>query len=194
MTDNVSDAFFGSDADKTRDLYLRLVDRGPIGAIAVDLLRAMKASSRAKQYRGRSVRLAYDKKSWAVSELCKSLELLAGDIGIRWGWGKDRTVDQGFDDVIYIDLPGCGQISFHSPTRGSGPDYPDAWDGVRGVGIPRVIRFAHAILETGEPPQPQEKPDEPRQDWSQGKIAAPAAGGSLQHEGSGREEQASFSF
>jgi len=30
--------------------------------------------------------------------------------------------------VVYFELP-QGQVSFHSPTRGSGPDYPGEWDG-----------------------------------------------------------------
>lgn len=175
MPHEVEAAFFGSDADVTRALYLRMLERGPIGAIAVNLLRAMKASSRAKEYRGRDGargpsyrRLAYDKKSWAVSELCSALDVLGTDLGIRWGWGKDHSVYQGHDDVLYISLPGCGQVSFHSPYRGSGPDYPDAWDGQRGRGIPRVIRFAIAVLDTGEPPK-QATEQDADSDWTDGK-------------------------
>jgi hypothetical protein len=192
---DVHDAFHGSDADATRALYLRLIERGPLGDISVNLLRAMKASQRAKLYRGKPGRggpsyraMAYDKKSWALGELCKSLEVLAADLGIRLGWGKDRSVHEGHDDVLYVDLPGAGQVSFHSPYRGAGPDYAGAWDGVRGAGIPRTIRFATAVLATGEPPQPEEQQDVARQDRPEREDAARAAGTAVQHEGGGRQE------
>lgn len=159
MSDDVQTAYDGSDAEATRALYLRLIEYGSIGDVAINLLRASKASARAKVYRGKAGhgqpsyrRQAYDKKSWSIAQLCTALDAHAEVLGIRWGWGEDRTTD-GFSDVLYIDLPGAGQVSFHQPYRGTGPNYPSAWDGARGEGARRIIRFATAVLDTGEPPK-----------------------------------------
>jgi hypothetical protein len=137
--------YAGSDGDATKALYQRLTDRGPLGGIAAGLLRAQKNSARAKVYRGRRYRdVAYDRKQWALGLLTEELERHGDRLGIRWGWGDDpeQSVHRA---VLYVDLP-TGQVSFHSDHRGDGPDYPDQWDGIRGVALDRIIRFAARML------------------------------------------------
>lgn len=56
--------------------------------------------------------------------------------GITWGWGSD-TGSYAATHVLYVDLP-TGQISFHQPARGDGPDYEGTWDGVRDVAEARI--------------------------------------------------------
>lgn len=70
---------------------------------------------------------------------------------IRWGWAPDASVRFGESAswVLYVDLP-HGQVSFHSPTRGRGPDYPGRWDGQRNVGDLRVLRFVEVVLALSE--------------------------------------------
>lgn len=66
-----------------------------------------------------------------MGELCKCLAADAAH-GITWGWKQDPNVlfDHGPAWVLYCDLPGIGQVSFHSPDRcGCGPDYRGEWDG-----------------------------------------------------------------
>ena len=155
--ERVRSIFEGSNANATRELYADLLERGVSGKIAMNTLRAMKASHRAKVYRGgnqrgRYSRLAYDKKSWCIDLLAQDL---AGDgavLNLTWGWGTDlkQPVHQ---DVIYIDLP-TGQISFHTTHRTVGPDYPGEWDGVLGVGPSRVCRWAAKVLERPGPFDP----------------------------------------
>lgn len=136
--------YMGSDGAKTRELYRRLERVGPQGTIAVELLRAQKSSERAKVYRGAYKGKSYDKKQWAMNNLVRVLEVHAADFGITWGWGIDEA--QPFHkQVLYVDLPDCGQVSFHTAERGSGPDYPGQWDGVRNASPGRVCRYAANI-------------------------------------------------
>jgi hypothetical protein len=122
--------FTRSDGALTRRYCATLTQVSPLGGIAAPLFRALKASSRAKAYHGVSKRgvryrdLAYTRKQWALGELCKAL---GADGTMRYGWGIDPAHAM-FRHVLYIETPE-GQVSFHSPERGKGPDFPDPWDG-----------------------------------------------------------------
>ncbi len=111
---NAAEVYAGSDGDLTRQFYERLQTFGPIGFIAVNLFRASKASARAKVYRGKPGRgqpsyrrLAYDRKSWAMDNLCQALQKHADPLGIGWGWKPDPSVPFGDESswVLYVDLP-----------------------------------------------------------------------------------------
>ncbi len=182
----VRDAYHGSDADKTRALFLRLIENGPIGDVAINLFRAMKASSRAKSYRGRSIGLAYQKKDWSLEQLCLALAVHAGDLGIRWGWGRDEKA-VNFENVLYVEVPGAGQVSFHCGRRMDGPDFSGHWDGVQGAGAERVIKFATAVLQgdslnTGEADAARTGTEGAAVDRTQGEQGQPV------------EEQKTFGF
>jgi hypothetical protein len=137
--------FDGSDGDATKALFADLEKRGPIGLIAVNLFRAQKNSGRAKVYRGRRYRdAAYDRKQWAMDNLCAVLAKHACDVGITWGWGADPK--QSFHRfVLYVELP-SGQVSFHTGERGEGPDYSSDWDGVTNASPGRVCSFVAQVL------------------------------------------------
>lgn len=65
--------------------------------------------------------MAYDRKQWSLRNLCDALLTHGATLGITWGWRRDPAVT--FNPwVLYVELP-TGQVSFHSPTRGDGPDY-----------------------------------------------------------------------
>lgn len=148
--DDVYAIYEGSDGDATKALYAHLASLGAAGAIAVELFRAQKASTRAKVYRGgmrgrgsyRS--MAYDRKGWALNNLAVALADSAADIGIVWGWGVDAK-EPVHRHVLYVELP-TGQVSFHSGERYHGPDYPGEWDGVRGASVDRVLRWVRRLL------------------------------------------------
>jgi hypothetical protein len=144
----------GSDGEATKALYEELGRLGPAGLIAVNLFRAHKTSGRAKVYRGGNARgryrnQAYERKSWSLGNLCTVLAQHAEKLGIQWGWGLDPKGGP-HKDVLYIDLPGAGQVSFHSPGRLAGPGYPGQWDGVLGVGEMRIIHWI--VLQLGTDP------------------------------------------
>jgi hypothetical protein len=150
MTDlaDVYRIYQGSDGDATRRRYDELRQQGPAGALAVELFRAQKASERAKVYRG-SVRgqgsyrgMAYDRKQWALDNLCQALTESNGLY--QWGWGIDEK-QEAHKHVLYVDLP-TGQVSFHTGQRGEGPDYGKPWDGMPGQRPDRICRFVARIL------------------------------------------------
>ncbi|MGJ5000550.1 hypothetical protein ACQR10_04450 [Bradyrhizobium sp. HKCCYLRH2060] len=142
----------GSDGDATRMLYRDLERLGPMGVIALNLLRACKCSERAKTYRkGPGYRTeAYRRKDWSIGNLAAAL---AGDVdhGLVWGWGVDGELQARLDPhhhILYVELP-TGQVSFHTGTRHAGPDFAGAWDGARDVAADRICLFAAEVFKHG---------------------------------------------
>lgn len=141
--------FRGSDGDATRALYEKLEQHGPAGAIAVNLLRASKNSSRAKAYRRGGKAAAYESKNWAMGNLCQILTTIgrpgSAAAGVtQWGWKTDAA--QPFHRfVLFVDLS-TGQVSFHSAQRLIGPDYPGEWDGKLNLQHDRIVRHVAGIL------------------------------------------------
>ncbi len=147
------DVFEGSDGELTKAYYRELESWGIIGTIAMNLFRAQKCSTRAKVYRGgrngTSFRQsAYDRKNWSMNNLCDVLISRADECGIEFGWKQDHGT-AGYNWVLYVDLP-TGQVSFHSPSRGRGPDYRRDWDRSGGSEA-RILAFCDSIVLAGEP-------------------------------------------
>lgn len=135
----------GSNGDVTLGLYRHLETLGPIGVIGINLFRAQKSSERAKVYRGGGYRgMAYDRKQWAMDNLCKALIEEGERAAIAWGWGEDPATI-GYPHVLYIDLP-TGQVSFHTAARGPGPSYEKPWDGVTGQSADRILRWIGRLV------------------------------------------------
>lgn len=148
------EVYNGSNGDVTTAYYKQLEERGPLGVIAMNLFRAQKCSSRAKKYRRKAHRGdAYDRKNWSMAQLCTALELYGSskrcaDPVIAYGWKQDAKC-VGFEWVLYVDLP-QGQVSFHSPTRGAGPDYAGDWDGEH-KSAPRILAFCDNVMGVSDP-------------------------------------------
>jgi hypothetical protein len=70
---------------------------------------------------------------------------------LLWGWQIDQAAQGPHRWVLYIDLPGRGQVSFHSAERGEGPDYLSAWDGAIGASAARIQYFAADVIDRLEP-------------------------------------------
>jgi hypothetical protein len=51
-----------------------------------------------------------------------------------------------YSHVLYVDLP-TGQVSFHTAARDDGPAYAGAWDGIKGQGPDRIIRWVARLLD-----------------------------------------------
>lgn len=157
--DDILAVYNGSSAEATRALYARLEAMPPRGPIAMNLMRACKASERAKVYRGRYVRAAYDKKDWSIGELCSAIaRTYAEDVIQSWGWGWDAKA-VNFENVLYIIIPGSGQVSFHTALRRDGPDYPGKWDGAKGTAVLRICRWVEAVLDGRDLPTEEESRD-----------------------------------
>lgn len=141
----VLQVYQGSDGDATTALYRRLEALGPAGAVAMNLFRAQKNSTRAKAYRRRSHKgAAYDRKQWAMGNLVEILQQHAEALGLRWGWKFDPTQEY-HQALLYVDIP-TGQCSFHTAARGGGPDYPGNWDGVRDAVPGRICSWCARLL------------------------------------------------
>lgn len=153
-TMNAIEVYRGSDGDATKRMYSLLERQGPVGIVAMNLFRAQKCSERAKVYRGgipgrgSYKAMAYERKNWAIANLCSILLLHADRLGIIWGWkiDPDQVVHSW---VLYVEIPGEGQVSFHSANRMDGPDYPGEFDGQH-ASAGRIIAFCQAIIENGE--------------------------------------------
>jgi len=143
------EVFNQNDGEVTKSFYAELNTYGFAGQLGVALFRAQKRSSRAKDYhRGKWRRAAYDVKEWSLSEVSR---ILSGQNVISWGWKQDPDVLFGEEPshVLYVDLPGFGQCSFHSPTRGSGPDYQGEWDGQHNSAA-HIIQWCDAAMRAGK--------------------------------------------
>jgi hypothetical protein len=138
-----SDIYEGSIGDETKAYYAQLQERGVIGYVAMNLFRAQKCSARAKAYRGGFKGEAYDRKNWSMGNLAHALVLNGATLGIPFGWKQDPA--QAFHNwVLYVDLP-AGQVSFHSATRGEGPDYAGEWDGNH-ESAARICAFCDLVM------------------------------------------------
>lgn len=145
-----------SDGEATRAYYAQLALAGPRGVIAVNLFRAQKCSARAKVYRGGIAgqgsykRMAYDRKSWSMDQLCAALAQHGAALGMGWGWKRDPATLFGGSEswVLYVELP-QGQVSFHSPSRGAGPEYAGEWDGMKASEL-RILQFCDAVGDGGK--------------------------------------------
>ncbi len=134
----------GSNGEATQMFYRRLEDCGPIGVVAMNIFRAQKASERAKVYSRRFKGMAYDKKNWSLEMLVEALLKHGESLKIGFGWKQDPNPPPGFPWVLYVDLP-TGQASFHSRTRGKGPDYSGEWD-ASGTSAARIVAFAQSVI------------------------------------------------
>lgn len=145
----VHEIYAGSNGDATKDLYARLEQLSPAGTIALNLFRAQKCSSRAKEYSRRYKGDAYERKNWSMGLLCDALLQHGDALKIRWGWKEDPDVEY-HKWVLYIELP-TGQVSFHALHRGKGPDYTGEWDQSH-ASAGRIVNWCAQLLE--EPPPP----------------------------------------
>lgn len=138
----VQNVYDQSNRVETSRVLRQLAKFGVEGRIAAELFRAQKSSSRAKVYRGDYRDLAYGKKGSTLMKLCDLFQ--SAKHGLTWGWGIDE--DAHNPHVLYIELP-IGQVSFHAPVRGAGPDYAGDWDGLK-VSAERIIAYCQHILDT----------------------------------------------
>ena len=158
---SASKVYHGSDGGVTRSFCCRLKKCGHVGQLAAALFMAQKYSSRAKTYQdgidlpdGRKASftdLTYQKKNKHLEALCRLLS--TDSCGFAWGWGKNPR-QRYASYVLYVELP-QGQVSFHSPTRIPGPEFPGVWDGQH-ANAERVIAFCDALMDwaMGVPAEP----------------------------------------
>jgi len=154
--DQITAVFKGSSGDATKQMYDLLEKIEPLGPVAVNLLRAVKTSVRAKRYRRGPGHIteSYRRKNWSIGNACKLLDARK-PAPFTWGWGIDKMAKGRGDphfNVVYFDLP-TGQVSFHINGRREGPDYPGEWDRAIGTSPVRICAWA-AYVFAGTNPEP----------------------------------------
>lgn len=147
--------FNGSSGELTKALYARLEAIGPAGSIATNLFRAAKCSTRAKTYRRGPGHIteAYERKQWSLENLVALLTAQDAGCGIAsgsgWGWKEDPEEPHA-KWVLYVELPNLGplggQVSFHTPVRGAGPDFAGDWDRLIGRSAARICQHCANVL------------------------------------------------
>ena len=143
------DAFKTTKADETVAYQNELILRGELGQIAFGLFRAQKRSTKAKSYRGAMRRNSYDGKGEALQYLDAALTLWDAEFGINWGWKKDPKQEY-HNQVLYVELPGHGQCSFHSSAAAGPKQFGGEWDSSKPV-IETVLEFCDFVIQSEDP-------------------------------------------
>lgn len=138
-------AFEAKNASQTVAYQNELLNRGDLGQIAFGLFRAQKRSTRAKTYRRSMRQESYAAKSEALKYLDAGLHQWAEDHGIEWGWRGDPSQTY-HNQVLYVQLPGHGQCSFHSERAFSKQRFYGDWDSTRPV-VETVLAYCDAVME-----------------------------------------------
>ena len=102
--------------DKTAELYRTALELEDVNI-------------RAKKYKGDYSVRCYNKKEVLLSRLC---DLCRNHGDILYGCHYDNATVDYINSVMYFELPGCEQISFHCHLNGRKavhlPTYPKEWD------------------------------------------------------------------
>ena len=148
--------FAGNDGEATRAMYACLGRLGAVGAVALNLFRAQKCSTRAKLYRGGNGKgsfreQAYGRKEFSLRNLTAELTTHADALGIVWGW-KEDPAQPVHRWVLYVVLPaGFGQVSFHHETPMGNHRFEGEWDGSH-AGAQRIVAFVGSVLNPESAP------------------------------------------
>lgn len=123
----LSDARVGFCGVGTRKTKLQLNKLARVCVIAKALRLALEiedASTLGKKYGfSKWGYRSYERKHALIHELidlCKEQ---------RWVYGKQKNRSSGPSWIIYFEIPGCEQISFHCDLSIEVPDYVREWDG-----------------------------------------------------------------
>lgn len=138
---NARKQFCGLGTRKVKLLLNVRVRRCPLARALRLALEIEDASSVAKKYGGQWRYTYYEKKQHLIYEL----------IGIfkeqGWMYGKQRS-DGGYPRfIVYFELPGCEQISFHTDLDAEVQDYPHQWDGKQHSTLPKLERAIAQLLK-----------------------------------------------
>lgn len=141
----------------TRKVKLQLNRIGANDALARAFRLALEiedCSTQGKKY-GRSEWSdeKYREKTELIEKLCRLCEIEG------WLYGKHFSDNWQTKHIVYFELPGCEQISFHTNLSIEIPDYPKQWDGKTHSTLQKLEAAITAFL-ADENQQRFELPDE----------------------------------
>jgi hypothetical protein len=137
--------FAGMGTRKAKLQLNRLKDSNPVARALRLALEIEDANIQAKKYSGKWRNRNYRKKEMLIGELCGVFKEQA------WaGYGIQANKAAHPSHIVYFDIPGCEQISFHfSPAKPNRyPEYHGEWDGKEFSTLDKLDRAARELLST----------------------------------------------
>lgn len=98
-----------------------------------------------KKYRGEWSTTYYAKKTALIHELIE----ICKEAG--WTHGAHKSDVSYPTHIVYFELPGCEQISFHTNLRTEIPTYEKEWDGKRESTLGKLEVAIDSFLKNGAP-------------------------------------------
>jgi hypothetical protein len=114
-------------------------------AVAAAVRLALEIEDRnitAKKYRGSYKDRAYEDKHKLILDLCDLF------MGHGWTYGIQGSQVPCATHVIYFDIPGCGQLSWHFSLEYEDgfPRYEGKWDGQKNSSLGKLERITRELL------------------------------------------------
>lgn len=115
--------FAGIGTRQTKLKLNRLKESNPVAKALRIALEIEDCSTQAKKYPGEWRDIKYKEKSDLIHKLIQVFEVEG------WTYGKHNSNDYHTRHIVYFEIPGCEQISFHCTLRYEIPIYSARWDG-----------------------------------------------------------------
>jgi hypothetical protein len=144
LIENARRDFAGVGTKRAKIALNKLAIGFPVARALRIALEIEDLSSIAKKQGGPFRRHYYAKKTQFIREL---IEIFREQ---GWVYGKHPAPDTfNVKWIVYFEIPGCEQISFHSNVAADVPVYPKAWDGRPNTTLAKVE--AAILLFLGKP-------------------------------------------
>ena len=141
--------FAGIGTNKAKRRLNKLAKEDPIAKAVRIAIEIEDKSIQGKKYVGKYKDIAYTEKSNLILQLAKLFQ------ENNWVFGK-QLADEDFvvNYVVYFEIPGCEQISFHiyldNKNKTLFPDYKTKWDGKTNSTLPKLEKMYKTLLEDNE--------------------------------------------
>jgi hypothetical protein len=136
------ESFAGIGTRRAKLRLNKLVDSNPVAKAVRLALEIEDRNISAKRYWGDYSRQSYDDKSGLIGQLIEVFQ----EQGWLWGVQKSDPLPLTPSHVIYFDIPGCEQISWHHAAKGDAPEYPGVWDSKPGSTLSKLEALAITLL------------------------------------------------
>ena len=131
--ESARDNFCGLGTRKVKFHLNRQGEKHPIARAFRLALEIEDCSTQAKKYRlSEWTTKKYKEKSELIEKLIRLCEIEG------WRYGKHNSDNFQTKHIVYFELPGCEQISFHTNLRFEISEYPNQWDGKKQSTLPKL--------------------------------------------------------
>lgn len=135
-------SFAGIGTNKAKRRLNKLATTSPIAKAIRLSLEIEDKNISAKKYYGKYRDKIYKKKAELILELCKVFKEQ------NWIYGTQNSEIPDTTHVVYFEIPGCEQISWHfSYNRKDLPIYEKEWDGKQNSTIGKLEKVSEELLK-----------------------------------------------